>query len=174
MCHSKIMCHLESHPYPYSFRRRRGHRSWRARPHQLSRRRASPPSGAPSPLTGGGKQGGWQGGYHRLRSACGVRAGHCMPHAAPAVLGTGVRGGGGEGVATAFGATVAGVRRCRRPGRHARDFDAALCVERLLVAQRLVGAPVLAVPVVVRGREIATCSQSAPARLVRAVRLGGG
>jgi len=51
---------------------------------------------------------------------------------------------------------------------------AALCVERFLVAQLLKVALVVAVPVVERGREIGTCSQAAPARRVRAVRLGWG
>ena len=65
-------------------------------------------------------------------------------------------------------------RRGAVAGRRWTASDAALCVERLLVAQRLEVTLVVAVPVVERGREVGTCSQSAPARLVRAVRLGGG
>ena len=88
--------------------------------------------------------------------------GHCMLHAAPFVQPQPL-----EPPLLRRGA-VAG--QATTPER----FDAALCVERRLVAQRLVGALVLAVPVVVRGREIATCAQSVPARLVRAIRWGGG
>lgn len=64
-------------------------------------------------------------------------------------------------------------RRGAVAGRCWSASHTALCVERLLVAQLLEVTLVVAIPVVERGREIGTCSQSAPARLVRAVSLGG-
>lgn len=77
----------ECHPSLHHFRRRHRQCSWRAFPRRLSRRRASPLSGAPSPWTGGAKQRGWPRGPCTLRRPVLGGQGHCVPHATPAVFG---------------------------------------------------------------------------------------
>ena len=78
----------ECHPSLHPFRRRHRQCSWRACPRQLSRRRASPLSGAPSPSTGGAKQRVWPREPGTLKQPVAGGQGHCMPHATPAVFGS--------------------------------------------------------------------------------------